>query len=220
MPPRMLTNSMPAHRRCWQFANGSFMKGTTKGECAMKSWMYVVASTLVLAACNKGPEVHETNASVNEVAGKVRAAAAQEELIRPGEWESNTTVEEFSIPGMPAQFQEQMKKVMASNQMHSFKKCVTEAEVKRPKEDFFAGKNNNCRYDHFDMGGGKIDAVMNCSAKEGQQKVALNGTYSPESYDIHMQMSGQAEGMGGTMSMKSHTVSHRVGECTGKDDED
>lgn len=185
----------------------------------MRHLACIIGSVLLLSGCNKGPEVHATNATANEVATKVRAAAAGQEMIRPGEWESDTTVEEFSVPGMPPQFQDRMKKAMASSQMHSFKTCVTEADVKKPKEDFFAGKRNNCRYDHFDMGGGKIDAVMNCSAKDGQQKMSLTGTYSPESYDIHMQMTGQAEGLGGTMSMKSHTVSHRIGECTGHEDD-
>ena len=167
---------------------------------------------LALASCNKGPEVHATNASVAEVATKVRAATAGQELIRPGEWESTTTVEDMSMPGMPAEIQAQMKKMMSSHQSHSFKSCITEADVKKPKEGFFAGKNNECRYDHFTMGGGKIDAAMHCSAREGEQVMNVSGSYSPETYDVRMEMSGKAEGQ--AMSMKSHTVSRRVGECS------
>ena len=53
--------------------------------------------------------------------------------------------------------------------------------MKRPKEDFFAGKNNECRYDHFTMGGGKIDAAMHCGGKHGESQVMqMAGTYSPD----------------------------------------
>jgi len=183
----------------------------------MKSTICVIASVVALTACNKQPEVHATNASVGEVASKVQAAAAGQELVRPGEWESTTTMEEMSMPGMPPEVQAQMKKMMASRQEHSFKSCITEADVKRPKEGFFAGRNNQCRYDHFNMSGGKIDAAMHCATGEGQQMVMnLSGTYAPESYDVHMQMSGQG-GEAGQMTMKSHTVSHRVGECTSEE---
>jgi hypothetical protein len=122
----------------------------------------------------------------------------------------------MSMPGMPAQIQAQMKSAMASRQTHSFKSCVTEADVKRPKEDFFAGKNNQCRYDHFTMAGGKIDAAMHCTNEGHDETMKLSGSYSAENYqmDVEMNASGGPEG---SMSMKSHTVSHRTGECTAKD---
>jgi hypothetical protein len=124
-------------------------------------------------------------------------------------------MEEMSMPGMPAQVQAQMKNMMASKQAHTFKSCITQADVKRPNEGFFSGKNNQCRYDHFNMGGGKIDAAMHCATGEGQQMAMnLSGTYGPESYDVHMQMNGEGGEAGQNMVMKSHTISHRVGECT------
>jgi hypothetical protein len=184
----------------------------------MKLAVCLIACALPLAACNKSPEVHATNASVGEVASKVEAAAAGQEFVRPGEWESTTTMEEMSMSGMPPQVQAQMKRAMAAKQAHTFKSCITEADVKRPKEDFFSGKNNQCRYEHFNMGGGKIDAAMHCATGEGQQMTMnVSGTYAPESYDVNMQMSGQGGEAGHNMTMKSHTVSHRVGECTSEE---
>jgi hypothetical protein len=180
----------------------------------MKHAFLLIACAMPLAACNKQPEVHAYNASVEEVASKVRSVAGEQALIRPGEWESSTTVEEMSIPGMPAQVQERMKKMMASQQMHSFKSCVTEADVKRPKAGFFTGKNNECRYDRFNMSGGKIDAVMHCSGKDGEQTMTLAGTYAPEKYDIHMQMVHKGVEADEVMTMKAHTISRRVGECS------
>jgi hypothetical protein len=179
----------------------------------MKHALLLIACAVPLAACNKQSEVHAHNASVEEVAGKVRAAASAQAMIRPGEWESSTAVEEMSIPGMPAEVQDRMKKVMASQQMHSFKSCVTEADVKRPKEGFFTGNKNECRYDRFDMSGGKIDAVMHCGGN-GEQTMTLSGTYGPEKYDIHVQMVHKGGEPGEAMTMKAHTISRRVGECS------
>lgn len=182
----------------------------------MKYAACVIASMLFVSGCNKQPDIQLKNASVQEVATKVRAAAASETFIRPGQWQSNTTVTEMSMPGLPPQMQAQMKKVMSAQQAHSFKSCVTEADVKRPKEDFFAGKNNQCRYDHFTMTGGKIDAAMRCTNEGHDETMKLSGTYSAESYEMDMEMNGSG-GPEGTMTMKSHTVSHRIGECTAKD---
>ena len=180
----------------------------------MRTTTLLIACALPLAACDNKADVHASNASVNEVAAKVRAAAGKEALVRPGEWQSNITIEEMTIPGMSPEVQEQMKKVMKSEQTHSFKTCITEADVKRPKEDFFAGKNNECRYDHFTMAGGKIDAVMHCSDKRGGQAMRITGTYAAESYDVRMEMKGQGDEAGENMSMKTHTVAHRIGECS------
>ena len=52
--------------------------------------------------------------------------------------------------------------------------------MKKPKEDFFAGKNSECRYDHFTMGGGKIDAMMHCGKEGHGQTMRMAGTYSSD----------------------------------------
>ena len=67
----------------------------------MKSAAILIACALPLAACNKGPQVNEKNASVAEVAKKVREAGGEESFIRAGLWESKVTIEKFEMPGMP-----------------------------------------------------------------------------------------------------------------------
>lgn len=191
----------------------------------MKAALLLIAFALPLAACNKGPDINVKNASVGEVAEKVRAAAANESLIEPGRWESKVTLLDMEIPGMPPQMAGRMKETMAKVQGGTIETCLTEADVKRPKEDFFAGRSKNCRYDHFTMSDGKIDAAMSCSAEEGgSMTMTMNGTYSSDQYEATMAMD-MAGGHEGGMKMKSHTVSHRVGQCTGdeanaKDQED
>ena len=92
--------------------------------------------------------------------------------------------------------------------------CLTPEDVKRPKEDFFAGKNNQCRYDHFTMGNGKIDAVMHCGKGDSAQVMQMAGTYSPDSYQLQMSMKASAaRGEASGMAMKMRVESRRVGEC-------
>jgi hypothetical protein len=179
----------------------------------------LVASIAALAACNSSPKVDEKNASIAEVAQKVREAGAGQSFVRPGRWESKVTIEQFDIPGMPPEMAQRMKTMMAERQEHGFETCLTPEDVKRPREGFFAGKNNQCRYEHFTMGGGKIDALMRCDSKSGGAPIMqMAGTYSPDSYQMQtsMKMAGGTSADGG-MSMQMRIDAKRVGECTGKE---
>ena len=181
----------------------------------MKYRVLLIACALTLAACDRRPQVNETNASVADVAAKVRAANADQAFVRPGLWESKVTIEKFEVPGLPPEMAQRMKTMMAENREHGFETCLTAEDVKRPKEDFFAGKNNSCRYEHFTMDGGKIDAAMRCGGKDGgTQVMQMAGTYSPESYQMQtsMRMAGGA-GPEGSMDMTMRVEAQRVGEC-------
>jgi hypothetical protein len=175
----------------------------------------LIACILSVAACNKGPQVNEKNASVAEVAQKVRESTGNEAFVRPGLWESKVTIEKFDVPGMPPEMAQRMKTMMAENQEHGFQTCLTPEDVKKPKEDFFAGKSNECRYEHFTMGGGKIDAAMQCGGKQGRSQVMqMAGTYSPESYQMQTSMDVKGgSGPEGSMAMTMRIEAKRVGEC-------
>jgi hypothetical protein len=184
----------------------------------MRHLAILLACALPLAACNQSPQVDERNATAAEVAQKVREAGGDQSLIHAGLWQSKVTIERFEVPGMPAEMVQRMKAMMAERQEHSFETCLTPEDVKRPKEDFFAGKNNNCRYDHFTMGGGKIDAAMRCGGERGESQVMqLAGTYSPESYQMQtaMKMEGGSE-PGAGMSMTLRVDARRIGDCSAK----
>ena len=178
-----------------------------------------LSPALALAACDNSPQVSANNASAAEVAQKVREAGAGDSFVTPGQWASKVTIEEFEVPGMPPEMARRMKSTMANFQERSFETCLTKEEVQRPKEDFFTGKNSECRYDHFTMGGGKIDAAMRCGGKSGgTQMMTMTGTYSPEQYTMRMAMKhdgGPAETAGTTMKMR--VEAHRIGDCTGKE---
>lgn len=172
---------------------------------------------LPVAACGSEPDVDVRNASVEEVANEVADASRNEDFfVRPGKWQSSMTFEEISAPNMPPQMAEQMKRSMPGGQ--SFESCLTPADAKRPREEFFAGADKSCRYDHFTMGGGKLDAKMRCAQGDTSQVMEMSGTYSPESYTMRMTTTMQGmPGPAGEMRMRMRVDAKRVGECTGEE---
>ena len=185
----------------------------------MKYGLCVAVSVLCLAACNKGPTVELKNATGNQVSNAVVQSGVMTSgsMIEPGLWQSKVAVLEMNIPGMPAQYADKMKQRLAEHRNQTSKHCVTEADVKKPKEDFF-GADKSCRYEHFTMGGGKIDIQMVCSQEGSTQTTNMAGTYTPTTYSMDMSSKGTGGGEQGGMTMKMHVDSQRVGECTGKDD--
>jgi len=183
----------------------------------MKPAVAVIAS-VALAACNKGPEVHETNASVEQVANAVaRSAAGNEILLRAGEWKVSGTLEELNIPNMPPEAQSQMKQAMGQHGNRTYQYCLTPEQAKKPGGKFFNRQaSKNCRYDHFTMGAGKIDALMRCAAPEGSMEMKIAGTYDADSYSTQVAMNMVGGSQGG-MSMKMRSEAKRVGECTPED---
>jgi hypothetical protein len=105
----------------------------------------------------------------------------------------------------------------AGRDMAGTETCITEADVRKPGPDFFTG-NKSCRYDHFTMGGGRIDARMRCTAAGGSQLTSMTGTYAPDSYRMAMATAmensagGSATGMEG-MTMKLSVEGKRIGDC-------
>lgn len=186
----------------------------------MKHAAYALASVLCLTACNKGPEVNLKNASANQVSEAVKQSGVMNggQMVQPGLWESRVTIQEMNIPGMPAQYADRMKQQMAAHQQQTSRHCITPEQAKKPKADFFAG-NNSCKYDHFAMGGGKIDMQMVCKEEGSTQTMNATGAYTPTTYSMDMSSSGSGGDSAERMSMKMHVDSRRVGECTGKDDE-
>lgn len=183
----------------------------------MKHVVNVVACVIALGACNKGPKVELKNATANQVASAVNQSGVMNSgtMIEPGLWQSKVTVAEMNIPGLPPQYAEKMKQQMADSRNRTSSHCITEADVKKPKEDFF-GADKSCKYTHFTMGAGKIDIQMVCAEEASTRTTNMSGTYTPKSYSMDMSSNGSGGDQNG-MSMKMHVDSQRVGECTAKD---
>ncbi len=173
----------------------------------------LIACALPLAACNSEPEVTAENASVEEVSQKVGAAGGSGNFITPGLWRTSMTIDEMSVPGMLPEAAAEMEKMQGRTT--SNEKCLTPEDVKKPKEDFFGGEEN-CRYERFTMGNGKIDAVMNCTEGGATQKMTMAGTYSGDTYNMQMAMQSAGGGETAGMGMKMRVNAKRIGECTGE----
>jgi hypothetical protein len=175
----------------------------------------LLACVLTLAACNRDVKVDARNASAEDVARQVADARGSDNFVRPGKWKSTVHIENFELPGAPAE-----AKTAMSNMQHQAmvsESCLTPEEAKRPKEGFFAGKDKNCRYDHFTMSNGKIDAAMKCTGQGMAQTMAMQGSYSPDAYQMRMSMKADAgAGPAGGMTMTMRVDAERVGECDAK----
>lgn len=172
----------------------------------------LLAAAVPIAACSQEPGVDARNASVEEVAEQVRQAGDGESFIRPGKWLSTVTFEEMTAPGMPPEAAEQMRRMMGEGRQ--YESCLTEEQVQRPSEDFFAQNNEQCRYEHFTMRGGNIDARMRCDQGEVSQVMEMDGSYSPDAYQMRMTTSFEgAPEPAGDMQMRMRVDAERVGEC-------
>lgn len=169
---------------------------------------------LLLAACDREPKVDMKDASVEDVAAKVEKARGSDMIVLPGKWVQNVTMETFEIPGMPASAQASVRETMKAN-ASGHEVCLTDADTKRPSEDFFAGKDRNCRYERFTMRGGKIDGVMRCEQSGMVQTMELKGDYAPDHYAMRMDMrtEGGPSGAMGKMHMVMRVDAKRVGDC-------
>lgn len=177
----------------------------------MRTALLAAVSLCTLAACRSEPEVDARNASVEEVANQVAQADDGTNFISPGQWQSVVTIEEVSAPGMPPEMAERMKTMMGGGQ--TAETCLTQEQVKRPSEEFFAGKGNQCRYDHFTMGDGKIDAKMRCTQGQVVQVMEMDGSYAPDRYQMNMQTNMEGGGPPGGMTMRMRVDAKRTGEC-------
>ena len=170
-----------------------------------------LAGLLVLAGCNSEPEVDVQDASAEEVAREIADSGGSEAFVSPGQWQSTVTLQEMTVPGMPPEAARQMQAAM--NRTEVTESCLTPEEAQRPKEDFFAGAQKGCTYKRFTMAGGKIDAEMTCQEGGASMTMALDGTYSADSYKATMTMNGSNPTGGPGMTMRLAVDAKRIGEC-------
>ena len=172
----------------------------------------IALTMLALTACNRGSEVKVENATPEEVAAKVEQSGAANDIqIEPGQWRVVSEIRLAEMKGMPEAVAAQMKASMERKSTDL--QCITPEEVKKP--DVFAGKQDgSCTYESFEMGGGKIDAVMHCGAGDGgRMTMTMKGSYSPRAYTVDATMdTGSAGGVQG-MKMAMHSTATRIGDC-------
>jgi hypothetical protein len=166
---------------------------------------------ILLAACDSSPKVNVDNAKPSEVAEKMGDAVGGETFVRPGKWLSTVTIQDMTVPGMPPEFAAKMKEQIAK--ARQVETCLTAEQAKRPKGDFFAA-DKSCTYDHFEMSGGKIDASMRCVHQGMSQAMTMQGSYTPDEYQMTMSTRMEGTGPQSGTTMKMQVAAKRVGDCT------
>jgi hypothetical protein len=183
----------------------------------MKHVLLLAGGLAAVGACNTSSKIDKKNASPAEVAQQVREAASDGNVMHPGLWQTKITIERFDMPAMPPDMAQMMETKMAESQGRERTFCLTAEDAQKPREDFFAGKDNRCRYEQFTMGDGKIDALMHCGREGGAQTLRLTGTYAPDSYQMHMASEVETSDEGEhAMQMQMRVESRRIGQCKAK----
>ena len=175
-----------------------------------------LAAVAVLAACNSSPTVTANNATGKEVQQKI-AAAGGISTISPGRWEGVMHITEMKMPGLPPEAQARLARAQGDNKIVT---CVTPDEVKADKASMFGNMGGECKYDHFEMGDGKVNGTATCDRGGGAKtKTTIAGTFSSDTYHLEVRSEGTGGKATDNMTMAMSADAKRVGECRGTPDE-
>jgi hypothetical protein len=166
-------------------------------------------AVLSLTACDKADKGPKTMEQAKQEAAKL-------DRPKPGMYKQTMTVTQFEIPGAPPQAAAQLKNALGQKQDHSF--CLTEAMSEGGFRDMFnkLGKDGACKYERFDVSGGKLDALLHCeNAREGKGTIALAGAITAEGSDVTVSIDQQGgPAPMGNAKIGMHLVTERTGDCT------
>lgn len=179
----------------------------------MRPFLVAVASTLALAACGSPSADADGDGKIT----MDEAAAKSDEMVKPDPGQYRNTVElvNLELPGAPKEVQDMMKQMMGGEPKVS-EYCLTKEEADKGFEEMAkqSQDNDDCTFEKFEAEGGKIDAVMNCTANgQGTAKMTLNGVGTRTSSQMTMTIDATApDGKAMKMTMKSNQ--ERIGDCT------
>ncbi|MDE2562270.1 MAG: DUF3617 domain-containing protein [Sphingomonadales bacterium] len=168
---------------------------------------------LALAACSKQKAVDVHNESPQAVASKLADAGPVH--FNPGRWETTIKIESLDLGNAPPEAKRMIQGMMGK--ARTVASCLTKEQADKPTPKFFGEKSDACTYDHFTMGGGAIDAKLDCKAEQGMQSIVMKGNYTPDTYQMTVNTTGGGHA-GMKMDMTMSMQSRRVGDCTGKED--
>ncbi|MBV7256177.1 DUF3617 domain-containing protein [Pacificimonas sp. WHA3] len=143
----------------------------------------------------------------------IAAAATGAQAITPGKWSTTGKTVDFQMqmpPGVPASVVDMIKSRMAG-QSYSSSQCITRDDIDKAPEKMFSESNGQCKYDRFDMSGGKLDAVASCKMQGVRMRMEMTGTHTDTTFQTRMKMTG--DGDMGPMTIISEGSGTRTGDC-------
>ena len=182
---------------------------------------WIGAAALLLAGCGGGESTEQSaaatgdvslkNASLEEVAKQAEAAGGATRL-QPGQWETRVEIGELAMPDVPAAVAGAIKDTMKSAANTTVTNCITPEEAERPQGKVFGGNSDECRYEKFEMRGGRMEGTMVCNTdRGGSMTMTTAGTFTATSFAVSNDMAmkgGEQE-----MTMKAKVTGRRLGEC-------
>ena len=177
----------------------------------MKLAYAIALVPLALAGCNNKPEVKAENASVAEVATAADSAIRME----PGKWRTEVSVDSVDIANVPSQVADAMKKQLSAVGKQTVEACVTKEQAERPPENLLGGKGmKSCRYDTFEIRGGKLNAAMTCQAGAsgpGTIHSKVSGDFGSSGYDLVSE--ARADMHGQSITTRTKIKGTWIGAC-------
>lgn len=170
---------------------------------------------LPLSGCG-GSEVSMTNATPEEVAKQVDAAGASR--FRPGKWEMTVQTVSVDIPGLEGEMKKQLTDTMLKK-VQTSTSCITRKQAESPPAEVIARSQGRCKYENFEMDGGRINGTLMCPAEGmgGAMKMRVTGTFDNESFAIDNDMEATAP-TGPAMRIKAKSSGKRVGDCSAEEE--
>lgn len=171
---------------------------------------------LCLSACSGGEKKPESKAALTHE--QVAAKASTVPKMRPGEYQTQTTLLDFDMPGLPAAQADSMRSMMSGQYGRSEKYCLTSGEADQGPRDMVRHlAQSNCKVSSLDTVDNVVHGEMQCAGKGGPSgTVTVAGTFASDSSTVVMDMTQDMPGMAGkSMHMKVKFESQRVGECPG-----
>ncbi|NIJ20917.1 hypothetical protein FHS95_002609 [Sphingomonas naasensis] len=169
-------------------------------------WLALLA--LLQAAGLSSPAIM-TTPGTNE-----RPARSGPAVLRPGRWEGRATITDLGMPGAPAQAAAQVRAALARGDV--FAKCLTPAQASSPPADLFSG-GKDCRYEHFGMANGHVDARAQCRVGDLVVHETTAGQYTRDSLQLTI-ISKSPGTPNRPMSAYNMTIkldARRTGKCKG-----
>jgi hypothetical protein len=169
-------------------------------------------AAVLLTGCG-GPEPEEKSAPKSMVDAK--AEASKIERPRPGQYRQVVEITRFEMPSLPKEDSDRMAAMAKTKQETEF--CLTKEESEKGFRDMFqdVGKGGECRYSRFEVGGGKVNAQLDCaSVTEGTATFVLAGNVSAEGSDVTIDADMQnPSSPTGTAKIGMHMKTERLGDC-------